>query len=123
MSKKLQNNLKRILEFIGETEKEAANIFVEDKRIAENLKIDIQEVQDHLDILEDGGKIQLAKAFGPTFGALLTAEGRMSLRYPDHTQANGKKSIMSKLDSFDRIVNVVIRTGKRIWYLISSLFA
>ncbi|MBW1717495.1 MAG: TIR domain-containing protein [Deltaproteobacteria bacterium] len=53
---------------------------VRDSRIAARLDIDPQEVQDHLDILEEDGYVQLARASGPTYSIWLTARGRMVLR-------------------------------------------
>lgn len=53
---------------------------VDDKQISQQLNFDIQEIQDHLEILEGFGYVELAKSMGPTYTAWLTASGRILLR-------------------------------------------
>ena len=67
---------------------------VRDSQIAGKLNIDLQEIQDHLELLEESRYVQLAKAFGPTYTAWLTSRGRMLLRDMKTTHAKlGAKSI------------------------------
>jgi hypothetical protein len=75
---------RRIFEAISDIQQEP-NQYVGDSRIAERLKLDLQEVQDHLDLMEDAGFVELAKTFGG-YSAYPTSSGRVYLRDPAYVQ-------------------------------------
>jgi predicted ArsR family transcriptional regulator len=72
----------KILETIASIQQRPSHN-VSDVQIAERLDLALQEVRDHLDLMEDAGLIKLSTTFGgPGCIANPTALGRMSLRDP-----------------------------------------
>lgn len=65
---------------------------VRDSEIAHRLNLDLQEVQDHVDLLEEAGYVQVARAFGPVYSVWLTAQARVALRELkfENTSLSGK---------------------------------
>jgi hypothetical protein len=49
--------------------------YLDDKVIASELGVPVADVQRQLDILENRSLVELAKAFGPSYGVRLTATG------------------------------------------------
>ena len=68
-----------ILRLIEEHEKTNAGTFLDDTVIASRLGVELDVVQRQLLILESRSLVMLAKAFGPSFGALLTPSGMETL--------------------------------------------
>jgi predicted transcriptional regulator len=54
---------------------------VQDSVLAEKIGLPVQDVRDHLDLLEEEDNVQLAKTTGG-YGAWLTARGRLGLKEP-----------------------------------------
>jgi hypothetical protein len=71
-----------ILHTIDGIEQTAPNLYVLDTSIAETLGLSLQAVRDHLDILEQEGKIVSAHSH-EHYQAKLTARGRMELGEPE----------------------------------------
>ena len=71
-----------ILRLIEQHEASNPSAFLEDKNIASSLGVELGIVQRQLLILENRGLVQLAKAMGPSYGALLTPAGMETLE-PD----------------------------------------
>ena len=100
-----------ILETIARLQ-EHPNKFVEDTVIAEGLGLGLQEIQDHLVILEQKGYIVLSKTFGPKYSANLTAEGRLELRHPGYMQQQTPSpQVTYNILNLDRSTVGTINTG------------
>jgi DNA-binding GntR family transcriptional regulator len=75
-----------ILRLVEEHEASNAGTFLDDKIIAASLGVGLDVVQRQLLILENRGLVQLAKAMGPSYGALLTPDGMEALEAVDQQQ-------------------------------------
>jgi hypothetical protein len=56
---------------------------ITDQTIAEALNAPIGDVQRHLLILEDEGKVEIISSFGPTYDVQLTPKGMKALETPE----------------------------------------
>jgi hypothetical protein len=75
-----------ILRLIEQHETSNPSTFLDDKVIASSIGVELDVVQRQLLILENRGLVQLAKAFGPSYGALLTPVGMEALEAAAHQQ-------------------------------------
>lgn len=57
--------------------------YIKDQTIAEALNAPIGDVQRHLLILEDEGKVEIVSSFGPTYDVQLTPKGMKALGTPE----------------------------------------
>lgn len=113
----------QILKYLNdENAKGNSSELIMDKAIAKSLNIGLQEIQDRLEMLEMEGKIILAKAGGPTFSAIPTAEGRMEIRHlteaSSGTQNSMKRKLWSWIVSFEQQSGILIRSLKNIYFLL-----
>ena len=68
-----------ILKQIEQHENTGSSAYLDDTIIAEKLGVGKTDIQRQLTILENRGQVDLAKSFGPSFGARLTADGLEAL--------------------------------------------
>ena len=68
-----------ILQLIEQHEKTNAGTYLDDRVIASQLGVELELVQQQLLILENRSLLTLAKAFGPSYSALLTPGGMEAL--------------------------------------------
>jgi len=68
-----------VLNFIAQLEKRTPGQYVDDKVIAQESGLAIQDVRDWIDVLQDDGLVQTANSFAG-HSALLTAKGRLLLK-------------------------------------------
>lgn len=73
---------RRILEAITRLQA-SPDRFVADHEIASALSLDLQEVQDHLTLMEKSGLVSVARTFGG-FSGIPTAQGRIALKDPGY---------------------------------------
>ncbi len=81
----------KILQIIDSFQKVSPHTLISDIQIAEQSGLDLQEVQDHLDILKKAGYVDLKTPFGQhgRGGSVwLTPEGRMLSHNPECGQAS-----------------------------------
>jgi len=76
-------DLYAVLEAIARLEKLSVGNSVDDVLIAQELGIDIQDVQDYLNILDEEGKVLLATSFTGC-SAFLKLKGRLALKDPEY---------------------------------------
>lgn len=82
-----QQNLYKVLDAIARLSTSNASRYIEDKEIAQELSLDIQDIRDYLDILGDEGKVKTANTFDG-HAALLSAKGRIALKDPEYRPTN-----------------------------------
>lgn len=82
---KSREDQRKILQVIASFQELFPNQFVADAQIAEKLGLDVQDIQMHLDLMEEEGTVKLAKTFDG-YSALITSGGRVVLREPDYFQ-------------------------------------
>lgn len=107
----------RILQAIAELQSTAGTI-VADDRIAGALGLDLQDVRDHLDLMQQAGLVKLYKSTGGT-SAELTARGRVARKDPAYLQpANlgGDTIVLSGnfTGAFVNISSILDRTSQSI---------
>jgi len=78
-----QRNLYAVLDAINRLSASESGRYINDTEIAQELDLDIQDVQDYLDILKDENKVKLFKTSDAS-KALLVAKGRIALKDPEH---------------------------------------
>ena len=89
---------------------ERPNLYVEDYSIAARLELDLQEVRDHLELLEEEHLVDLAKSHSG-FSAMLTARGRMTLREPSFRQMQLPPPTINILAMFDSKIENLVQAG------------
>jgi len=57
--------------------------YLEDTKLATGLDLALTEIQNQLLILEDEDKVDLSKAFGPSYGVRLKPKGMRALETPE----------------------------------------
>ena len=72
-----------ILRQISVHEDAGSSAYLDDKEIANALGLPVVDIQRQLLILEDDDRVELAKAFGPSFGARLTPKRMRALETPE----------------------------------------
>ena len=87
-----------------------SGISVQDSVIAEKTGLSVQEVQDHLDVLEEKKNVQLAITTGG-HGAWLTRQGRLGLQEQPEKVPDINMSTMST-DSIQRLILATINDGQ-----------
>ncbi len=68
--------------------------FVQDITLAEALAKPVKEIQDQLDILDMRGYVQLSRALGPSYHAVLTAKGKEYLEDLENQEPEKPKKPM-----------------------------
>lgn len=82
-----QRHLHIVLDSIAHLEGLHPGRYAEDKEIAKETGLEIQDVRDYIDILEDEAKVRTANSFDG-YSAILTARGRLVLKDPQYILAN-----------------------------------
>ncbi len=100
---------RRILQTIRDSQSNSG-ITVQDSVIAEKTGSSVQNVQDHLDVLEDEGRVQLAKTTAG-YGAWMTARGRLGLQEPLERELVTSMATLSK-DAIKRLILAAIHEGQ-----------
>jgi hypothetical protein len=72
-----------ILQKIKVHEETGSSSYLDDKEIAVALGLPVPDIQRQLLVLEDDDRVELAKAFGPSFGARLRPKGMRALETPE----------------------------------------
>ena len=75
-----------ILRLIEQHEASNSGTFLDDTIMASSLGVGLETVQRQLLILENRGLLELAKAMGPSYAALLTPSGMEALETIDQQQ-------------------------------------
>jgi hypothetical protein len=83
-----------ILQLIEQHEKTNAGTFLDDTVIGARLGVELDVVQRQLLILESRSLVMLAKAFGPSYGALLTPSGMEALETLSGVQTPARKRVI-----------------------------
>jgi predicted transcriptional regulator len=83
-----KTNRQRVLETIAELSTPPRKSYITDTEIAEKLQLTLQQIQDYLTVLEQQGLVTLAKTLREN-GAMLTANGRLTVQDPDSLEADG----------------------------------
>ncbi len=99
----------KILQVISDLTEDSK--LVEDTQIADKLNLKIEEIQDHLDIMEKEDLILLSKCFGPCYSAFLKPKGRMELQEPGLTQQGTKPQVFNILHVIDSNIQNIAQTG------------
>src|SRR5690606_30011656 len=103
---KVQQDILRVIP----QRQERPNVYTADCSIAARLGLDLQEVRDHLELLEDEDLVDLAKSHSG-FSAMLTARGRMTLREPSFRQMQSPAPTINILAMFDSKIENLVQAG------------
>jgi Fe2+ or Zn2+ uptake regulation protein len=106
-----QETQRKILRAIADIQGPSSAQGVTDAQIAEHISLDVQEIQDNLELLENKGLVQLAKAFGPSYSACFTAQGRTLLRDPSYGQAGAPTQVINVLNIIDSHIHNLAQAG------------
>ena len=106
-----QETQRRILQAISDIQGTSSAQGVTDAQIAEVVDLDVQEVQDNLELLEGRGLVKLARKFGLTYSAILTAQGRTLLRDPSYGQSGTPTQVINVLNIIDSHIHNLTQAG------------
>ena len=78
---------------VGEHEATGSPAYTEDKDLAAAIGVPLVDVQRQIRILESNGLLDVAAAFGPSYGVRLTPQGELALEQASGPGATSKNPV------------------------------
>lgn len=82
-----------IMRRVGAHEATGSSAYMEDKELATAIGVPLADVQRQIRILESNGLLDVAAAFGPTYGVRLTPQGELAIEQASGTGSTPRNPI------------------------------